>query len=69
MEEFGKRLAKLIGSKGITRREFARQSGVSEVSISLYITKNRVPKTKNALAIAKALGISLDELLDGVNMK
>ena len=65
VEAFGKRLAKLIGSKGITRREFAKQAGISEVSISLYITKNKIPKLKNARAISKALDITVDELLEG----
>lgn len=64
--EVGERIQRLLESKGMSRRELAELSGLTEAAISRYITGSRIPKTISLSAIAKALDVSSDELLGNI---
>lgn len=61
--EFGTRLQSLLNDRGISRKEFAAMTGLTEASISRYCTGAREPKSITLGAMAAALGVSVDELL------
>ena len=63
MDEFRKRLKKELETRRITQRYLAQITGLTEVSISRYITGDRVPKANVLLKICKALHVSPDYLL------
>lgn len=62
----GKRIKAALDAKGMTQRELAKKIRVTEVSVSRYITGNRMPIAPIITDIAKVLGVSTDYLL-GVN--
>ena len=57
------RLRTLIKSMGISQRELAKKIGCTEVTISRYITGERVPSATVVVKIANALGVSVDYLI------
>ena len=61
--EIGKKIQEMLEIKGMSRKELAEASGLTEAAISRYITGSRVPKSISLSAIAKALDVSSDELL------
>jgi transcriptional regulator with XRE-family HTH domain len=63
MQEFSRRLYRLMLGKGWTQAELARQSGRSRDAISGYVRGNHMPTHEAATALAKALGVKVDELL------
>lgn len=62
-KELGGRIQKLLDKQGISRKEFAAMTGLTEAAISRYCTGSREPKSVTLAAIANALGVSVDELL------
>lgn len=60
---FCERLRILIKSMGITQKELAKKIGCTEVTISRYITGERVPKATIVVKIANVLGVSVDYLI------
>ena len=60
---FGQRLASLRQKAGLSQREFARTSGFSARMIAYYETRAALPLGHVLSALAKALGISVDELV------
>lgn len=64
LDIFGDNLASLLRDAKMTRRELADEIGVSEVMISYYINKRKIPSFKILLKMAYVFGISLDELAD-----
>lgn len=60
---FGQRVADQLSKKGMSQRELAEKAGITEVSISRYISGARVPKATVILAIAKVLHVTCDYLL------
>ena len=65
---FSKRLKGQLDKKGMTQRELAEKIGATEVSVSRYVSGQRIPKATVLLKIAMALGVSTDYLL-GVEEK
>lgn len=63
MQEFSRRLYRLMLAKGWTQAELARQSSVSRDGISGYIRGNHMPTHDKANSLADALGVKVDELL------
>ena len=61
--DFGNRLASLRTAKGFTQREFAQCVGVSQRMIAYYEKHAKRPPLEKLEAIAKALGITIDDLL------
>ena len=63
--EFGKNLKKLRMERGMSQKELAACAGVSGSAISSYEQLGKLPQLDAAVAIADALGVSLDTLVTG----
>ena len=62
-QEFGKRLYRLMVSKGWHQSELARRAGVARDSVSTYIRGVSLPDPSNLERLATALGVDPVELL------
>ena len=62
-KELGQRIQRMLDEQGISRKEFAAMTGLTEAAISRYCMGTREPKSVTLAAIANALGVSVDELL------
>ena len=63
---FAENLKKVISSRGTTQREIAEKLGVTETTISRYVTvgpKGRTPNVESLVALASVLNVSLDTLV------
>lgn len=65
MEGLGRRIAWLLGQKGMRQTDLAFEAGLSEVTVSRYIRGERTPGAEELLRIAEALNVSTDFLLTG----
>ena len=61
---FGDNLAGCLKDFGLTQKDLAEMTGLSESTISNYIHKRQMPTIKAILAISYALDISVTELID-----
>lgn len=59
--EFGFRLSKILMLKGVTQKELARMTDISQVSLSNYMTGKQSPTFYTVDKIAKALGCSMED--------
>lgn len=59
------KIKELLQIRGITQKELADMTGITESSISHYVKGDRVPRGANLFKIAKALNTTTDELLKG----
>lgn len=59
----GDRIAELLKTNGLTQRELANLIGVTEVSMSRYISNERTPKGTVIANMATALHTTSDYLL------
>ena len=59
----GARILPLMKKKGMTQRELANQIGVTETSISRYISGARMPKANIVVYMADALNTTTDYIL------
>ena len=59
----GARILTLLKQNGMTQRELANQIGVTEVSISRYISGARMPKANIVVYMADALNTTTDFIL------
>ena len=66
LRAFGKRLAEIRKSKGLTQSELAERVGVSVVTIAYIETGKRWVRLGTMYKIARALGVDVGELLRGV---
>jgi transcriptional regulator with XRE-family HTH domain len=62
-KEFGRRLQQKILSKGWRQSDLARATGIGKDSISHYIRGRSLPSPKALDSMAKALGVSVTDLL------
>lgn len=60
---FSKMLKEQLKKKGMTQKELAERIDTTEVSVSRYVSGQRIPKATVLLKIATALGVSTDYLL------
>ena len=58
-----KRLSLLIDYLGISQRELAQRSGLTESAMCHYIKGDRIPHADALIKIAKATGVRTDWLL------
>lgn len=65
MEGIGKRLEDLMKKRGLTQRELASRSGVSESMISQLKNDTKGAKTETFLRLSEVLGCTVDYLLKG----
>lgn len=61
--KFNQRLKKALNEKNMKQTELAEKTGIGKSAISQYISGLYEPKTENLYKIAKALNLTLDELL------
>ncbi len=64
MKSLGEKLMDILEQKDMTQRNLADLVGVTEVTISRYINGSRQPRSDILGKIAKALNVSLDDLLN-----
>lgn len=57
------KIAKLIKERNITQKELAQMIGVTEASMSRYVSGDRVPKSEIIANMATALRTTVDYLL------
>ncbi len=62
MDSFSSQLRKLLSSKQWNQTRAASELGVTQSQISDYLSGKSEPYLSTAVAVAKRLGISLDEL-------
>lgn len=60
---FGRRIKLALDANGMTQRELAKKIKVTEVSVSRYITGNRIPRAPILMEMARVLGVSCDFLM------
>ena len=65
MDTFGERLKQYRRAKGLTQQELADLLGVSNKSISRWESDGGYPDVPLLLPLARALQVSVDDLLDG----
>ena len=63
--EFHKKLQELRKQKGLTQEELAQALFVSRTAISKWESGRGYPNIDSLKAIAKFIGITIDELLSG----
>ena len=62
MNAFYRKVDKLCVKKGITHRELAEQIGVTEVTLSRYLTGQRNTQLSPFMSMCRVLDISAEEL-------
>ncbi len=54
----------IMEREGINQKELSRLSGITEASVSRYLSSGRTPRIDVIVNFAKALNVSVDELLN-----
>ena len=62
-EKLHHRVKALMKEQGMTQRELARRSGLTEASVCKYLSGARTPQAEAVILLAKALGTTSDYLL------
>lgn len=62
MASFSEHLRKLMGERKMSAAELARATGLSEAAVSGYLNGKKEPRSAQSISIARALGVTLDEL-------
>lgn len=65
--EFSEKVRELMKDAGITQKELSMKSGVSEASLSRYLSGSLKPRMDIIINVAKALGVSPGELTGDIN--
>lgn len=60
---FGEHLKSLLKEKGMTQAELARRTGMTEASVSRYISGQRTPRISQAYRMALVIGIDMNTLI------
>jgi len=63
----GKRMRQLRATQGFSQEGFADHCGLHRTAVSLIERGKRVPSLKTLLTISTGFGVSLSELLRGVD--
>jgi transcriptional regulator with XRE-family HTH domain len=63
----GERIKQLREKASLSQSELANKAGVSVRSLQNWEIGHRTPQLPAAAALAKALGVKLDELMKGVS--
>lgn len=69
MEKFIKRVQLLLDEKDLNQKDLAQLAGVTEVTISRYMTGNRKPRVEIANKIAEVLDTTTDYLLGNSDIR
>ena len=63
MMNYGKIFKELRIEKGLSQRELAKETGISQQAISFWEQDKRTPNMDDCIKLADFYGISLDELV------
>ena len=61
------KLAEVRKDKGFTQEQLSEASGVSRVTIARFETGKAQPKLPTLKKLSEALGVPIDDLVDGVS--
>lgn len=61
--EIKERIRMLMEGKHLSQKELANLSGITEASMSKYLSGERTPRIDVVVNIANALGVTTDELI------
>lgn len=61
--EINERIRMLMEGKNLSQKELANLSGITEASISKYLSGERTPRIDVVVNLANALGVTTDELI------
>lgn len=64
---FCENVRKLMKDTGINQKELSKKSGVSEASLSRYLSGSLKPRMDIVINIAKVFGVTPEELIDEKN--
>lgn len=64
LEIFSNKLVEMMYEAGYSQEEFARETGLSQATISKYINRQQLPGIKAIISISYALNCSASELID-----
>lgn len=59
----GERLVLYLDRAGISQKELARRAGVTEAAVSRYVRGDREPRAITVAALAKGLGVTVNDLI------
>jgi len=62
-ERLNRRIKELMKEQSMTQKELARRSGLTEASVSKYLSGARKPQLEAIIALAKTLNTDADYLL------
>ena len=65
VENLNERIRMLMEQRGLSQKELANLSNITEASLSKYLSGERTPRIDILLNIARALNVSIDLLLGG----
>ena len=68
-QSFGERLAAMRKAAGLSQRQLARQTGLSQRMIAYYETRDPLPPGHVLTLLSEALGASVDELVGAKKLK
>lgn len=63
-EDNKNRIYELLKQKNITQKKLSEETGITESAISRYIKGERTPRGANLIKIARALGVTTDEIFN-----
>jgi transcriptional regulator with XRE-family HTH domain len=77
MDEFDERLKKVLGRRirrrrrhlDLSQESLAERAGIHRTQITLYETGERMPLAVTLVKLAAALGVSVDQLIEGIEWK
>ena len=64
MGETNCKLSMFLNKANMTQRELANAIGTTEVSVSRYVTGERIPKATTCIQMAKVLGCTVEDLYE-----
>ena len=59
---FGPTVRAIRAARGLSQRELAERAGVSSAALGTYERGTRAPSLANAILLADALGVTLDQI-------
>lgn len=68
MEKFGTKIKRRRKELGFSQTKLGAMVGVSGATISMWESDTNSPKTENFLNLAKALNLTVDELIANIDM-
>lgn len=61
--EFNERIRMLLEEQHLSQKDLAKKAGITEASMSKYLSGERTPRIDVVVNLANALGVTADELI------